>query len=125
MLIGKNNHLFQHIDITPSVLNLLGVNKTIISFGNNAFSAKEKFIVNYVNNTYQIAEGEYFLQLTKNATIGFYHTAKDSLLQHNLIEKSKLRKKHLLAKKQLENKLKAIIQQYNNRLINNDLTFNE
>lgn len=124
ILIGKNNQFFQQLDITPSVLHLLGINKNIISFGNNAFGKKEKFVINYVNNTYQLAEGEYFIQLTKDATIGFYHLPTDTLLQNNLMDFLPLKKRHLLAKNKLEKKLKAIIQQYNNRLINNDLTFN-
>jgi arylsulfatase A-like enzyme len=124
-IVGKNDDFFQQLDITPSVLSLLGIRDTIISFGNNAFSDDEKYVITFVNNTYQIAFTDYFLQFNNNSTIGFYHLPTDSLLQTNLIKDKPLSKTHLSAKNKIEKKLKAIIQQFNNRLINNKLTFDD
>ena len=123
-LKGENDNYFQQTDITPTVLNLLGTNDTIISFGNDAFSKDEKFVVNYISNTYQIYMGDYFLQFDGEKTIGLYYTKTDKLLNNNLLNflDNKL---HLRAKNKLETKLKAIIQQYNNRLITNSLSYRE
>lgn len=121
-LIGENNNYFQQTDITPTVLNLLNINDTIISFGNDAFGVKEKFAVNFIANNYQIYMGDYFLQFNGTESIGLYFTKTDILLQNNLVNQTD-NKLHLKAKNKLENKLKAIIQQYNNRLINNHLSY--
>lgn len=123
-LKGTNNNYFQQADITPSVLSLLGITDTIVSFGNNAFDKEEKFVVTYISNNYQIALGDYFLQMNANTVVGFYYTKNDNLLQHNLIHELD-NKLHLKAKNKLERKLRAIIQQYNNRLINNKLSYND
>ena len=123
-LRGANNNYIQHIDITPTILGLLGINDTIISFGNDAFDKEEKFVINYINSTYQIAQDEYFLQFDGKNTIGFYNTKNDSLLTQNLIL-DVIPEEQKSFKTKLENKLKAIIQQYNNRIISNQLTFNE
>lgn len=120
---GVHNDYFQQTDISPTILDLVGVNDTIISFGNNAFNEDEKFVINFISDTYQISMGDYFLQFSNNETIGFYYIATDSLLQENLITKLISMPKHLKAKEHLEQKLKAIIQQYNNRLINNNLSY--
>ena len=121
-LIGENDSYFQQIDITPTVLGLLEKNDTIISFGNNAFDDSDKFVINYISNNYQIYMGDYFLQFNGEKTIGLYFTKTDKLLQDNLISNIG-NKLHLKTKNKLEKKLKAIIQQYNNRLINNKLSY--
>ena len=120
-LIGYNNDYFQHIDITPTLLGLLGINESIISFGNDAFSATEKFSVGYSMNLYQITYNNHFLVYDGENTIGYYSVNYDSLLRNNLI--NKLNPLQLTEKNKTEKLLKAIIQQYNNRLINNELHF--
>ncbi len=118
---GVNHNLFQHIDISPTVLDLVGVKSEIISFGNNAFDDSEKFVIQYINGTYQITAEDNFLIFDGNTTTGFYHLSNDSLLQNNFSEQV-ITEHHLIDKNRLEIKLKAIIQQYNNRLINNQLS---
>ena len=122
-LKGKSDQYFQHIDITPTLLGLLSINKSIISFGNNAFDDSDKFSVQFINGIYQIAKDEIFLTFDGNNTIGFYNIKSDSLLANNLIEN--LTPSENKEKDELENLLKGIIQQYNNRLINNQLSIIE
>ena len=119
-LKGNNNELFQHIDITPTLLSLVSDNKEIISFGNNAFDNNEKHTVQYSNNTYQITYQNNFLIFDGLKTINFHDLETDSLLSNNLI--NKLNPQQKAEKNKTEKLLKAIIQQYNNRLINNQLT---
>jgi len=119
-LKGTHTEQFQHIDITPTLLSLVDESKTTISFGNNAFDDSEKFSVQFINNTYQITINNNFLIFDGTKTINYYELANDSLLTNNLI--NNLTSQQLIEKNKTETLLKGIIQQYNNRLINNKLT---
>ena len=122
-LKGENNNYFQQVDISPTIMGLLGINKKVISFGNDAFNNKEKYAINYLNNSYQIAYGEYFLIFDGENTTGFFDVKQDSLLVNNLF--GKLNPAQSIAKNNLEKLLKGIIQQYNYRVINNKLAINK
>ena len=117
-LIGENNEIFQQTDILPSILGIIGTEKKIISFGNNAFDSSQKFIVNYVNSSYQIATQDYFLIFDGQQSTGLFNLKNDPFMKTNLIN-IKVEEE---IKDLLESKLKAIIQQYNNRMINNNLS---
>lgn len=120
-LKGENTTLFQHIDISPTVLDLVGSKNEIISFGNNAFNENDKFAIQYINGTYQITTKSHFLIYDGEKTTGFFNLLNDPLLEKNYTLQQ-LDPQDELEKDQLEKKLKAIIQQYNNRLINNQLS---
>lgn len=120
-LKGKSDDYFQHIDVTPTILGLLGINKTIISFGNNAFDDSDKFSVQFINGTYQIAQADKFLIFDGEKTIGFYYLSKKPPFLNDYSNQV-LTDQHIKDKNKLERKLKGIIQQYNNRLINNQLS---
>ncbi len=119
-LKGEHHTLFQHLDVTPSILSLVSGDNKIISFGNNTFSNNKKFTVQYVNGIYQISTKDIFLIFDGEKTTDFYDLNKDKLLTNNLIEK--LSSDQKIKKEKTENLLKGIIQQYNNRLINNQLS---
>ncbi len=121
-LKGKNKEYFQQIDITPTLLSLTIGDNSIIAFGNNSFQEKDKVVINYISNTYQMAFNEYFLIFDGEKTTNFYNTEKDSLLKDNLIDN--LSQSESVIKNKYETRLKAIIQQYNNRIINNQLSKN-
>jgi len=118
-LKGTNSEQFQHIDIAPTLLSLVSNTKETISFGNNAFDDSEKFAIQFINNTYQILLKNKFLIFDGSKTINYYELANDSLLTNNLI--NNLNPQQLIEKNKTEKYLKGIIQQYNNRLINNQL----
>lgn len=119
-LVGENNNLFQHTDISTTLLDLVSNNNSIISFGNSAFAKDDKFVVQYVNGTYQITFEDYFLIFDGEKSSNFYDLKTDSLLSNSLI--GNLSPEQKIKKEQLEKLLKGIIQQYNNRLINNQLS---
>ena len=100
-------------------INSSGNNK-IISFGNNAFNQRDKFAVQYVNSTYQICTDNSFLIFDGEKTSNFYDLKTDSLLTDNLIGNLNSVQKN--KKEKAEKLLKGILQQYNNRLINNQLS---
>jgi phosphoglycerol transferase MdoB-like AlkP superfamily enzyme len=112
---GKNEHYFQHTDITPTILNLLGINTPLLSFGDNGFSNTPKHLVGFSGNTYFLAKEDYVLLFDGKNTSGLYQITQDSLMKTNLLDSIT----HQTAQTKLEIQLKAIIQQYNHRLINN------
>lgn len=119
-LKGNNDDYFQQIDITPTLLNLLGIQDSIITFGNHSNYSSDNYVINYVNNSYQMAFNDYFLIFNGEETTDFYNIKNDSLLSVNLM--GNLNEKEEQARLSAEKKLKAIIQQYNNRIINNELS---
>ena len=107
----------QQIDIMPSILDYLHYDSEFISFGNSVFdSTNTGFAVNYLNDIYQLIENKYVMQFDNTKIIGLYNLENDSLLKHNLKDTDNKQIEYL------SNHMKAIIQSYNTRLINNDLT---
>jgi len=112
-----DSSLIQQIDIMPSVLGYLGYDKPYFGFGNNIFDKQDdRFVVNFRDGVYQYFEGDYLIQYNGQRVIAVYLYKTDYLMQRNL--------KGL--NKDLEDrsvkKVKAFIQQYNNRMIDNQLT---
>jgi hypothetical protein len=77
--------------------------------------ASENFTVNYNNGIFQLIQDNYLLQFDGKNSIAFYNFKQDSLLKHNLIHSSKIYPDY-------EKKIKAIIQSYQERLTQNQLT---
>ena len=107
----------QQIDIMPTVLQGLNYDKKFIAFGQNLIttSAENSFAVNYNNNIYQYFKGEYMLQFDGNSAVALYNVREDKLLKENLVEKFPA------IVQQMEKELKAIIQDYMQRMLNNKL----
>lgn len=109
--------IMQQIDIMPSVLGYLNYEKPYVAFGRDVFKEKTKpFAFNYKDNSYQLFENDYVLIFDGNRSIGLYDFKKDKMIEHNLI------KEREPVVKEMEIKIKAIIQQYNNRLIDDRMT---
>ncbi|NVO01295.1 MAG: sulfatase-like hydrolase/transferase [Bacteroidetes bacterium] len=119
-LKAYSNTITQQSDILPSVMDFLNYKKqNYIAFGESVFdSTKNHFAVNYLNDTYVMFNENYALEFDGNKSLALYEFRTDSLFQNNL-----LKSKPQLSKS-LEKKLKAIIQSYNYRLINNKLSVN-
>lgn len=111
----ETNNIIQQIDIMPSILDYLGYNKPFYAFGNSVFSKKDNYSVNYINGLYQIVTKKYLLQFDGQKSISLYNISSDSLLKNNIIDSRKN------IADSLENYLKAEIQTYNYKVINNKL----
>ncbi|MFN8254419.1 MAG: sulfatase-like hydrolase/transferase [Bacteroidales bacterium] len=115
-LKGADSTVVQQMDIMPTILHYLNYDGPYISFGFNAFDQKEKhFAVNYNNNIYQIIRGNYVLQFMDGKSIALFNYIQDPLLNNNLLDKEPKRQI------ELETLLKAFIQQYNSRMVHNNL----
>ena len=79
---------------------------------------KDGYAVNYVNNTFQYLKGKYMIQFDGQKTISVYNFVNDPVLKQNLLGK-------VPEQAAMEKELKAIIQQYVVRMINNRLTAKE
>lgn len=109
------NKLVQQIDIMPSVLGYLHYDKPYFSFGKNVFkSGSANYAINY-DGVYQWYNGPYVLQFDGAKSVGLYNYQKDRLLKNDLNGK--------LADVQqpMEAQVKAFIQQYVNRLLDDKL----
>ena len=100
----------QQIDILPTVLGLLNYRKPFLAFGIDLFNtpAEETWAVNYLNGIYQFVEKGHVLQFDGQKTRAVY-SLSDSLMQHNLVGRCQ-------EQASMEQKLKAIIQQYMERM---------
>ena len=107
----------QQADIMPTILDYIGYNDRFIAFGKSLIStpAIQSFAVNYTNETYQYYKGEYVLQFDGERSTGLYDIRQDELMKENILEKNDVQE-------EMERELKAIIQQYMNRMLNDRLT---
>ena len=105
----------QQIDILPTIMGMLNYQKTYFGFGIDLLNtpAEDTWAVNYLNGIYQYVKHEYVLQFDGQQSKGIY-ALTDSLMKHNLLGK-------LPQQKQMERELKAIVQQYMERMVNNQL----
>jgi len=104
----------QQTDILPTIVDELNLSTKLISFGNSIWNEKG-FAVNYLNNLYQFIDEGYLLQFNGNKSLALYQTHSDPMLKNNLLLTEVSRAQ------MMENKLKALIQDYNYRMINNQL----
>jgi phosphoglycerol transferase MdoB-like AlkP superfamily enzyme len=116
-LAASRPGIVQQIDIMPSVLGYLHYEKPYVAFGRDVFHANgiEPFAFNYKDDVYQLFEGDYLLQFDGKRTLGFYNYRTDRLIQQNLAQQASEQQQRM------ERKVKAIIQQYNNRMVEDRL----
>ena len=113
---GIREGIAQQTDIMPTILGYVGYNRPYVAFGSDLFHtpAADTWAVNYLDGVYQYCKGDYVLQFDGQQTIGVYRLT-DYLMQHNL-------KGQCQEQPQMEREVKAIIQQYMQRMIDNKLT---
>lgn len=113
------NEIAQHIDIGLSVLSLLNINDTIFSFGRNLFnSEQEETFIGFSNNIYHFYDGKFFMQSDGNNIKAIYDLRSNNFSKNLYEGNSK-------EWETTDTKFKAILQQYNNRMINNQLYYKE
>lgn len=108
----------QQIDILPTVMGMLHYQKNYFGFGIDLLNtpAEDTWAVNYMGGIYQYVKHGHVLQFDGQNTRSIY-ALSDSLMQHNLMEDGRWKTedgKTILP--QMERELKAIIQQYMERM---------
>ena len=109
--------LAQQTDIMPSILSYLNYDKPFFAYGQNLITQqdKNKFVVNFNNQIYQLYQNDYFLQFDGEKVKAIYNFKTDPLLQNNLVGQ-------LSEQAEMEILLKAVIQQYIVRMVENRMT---
>lgn len=117
-LVGYNDTtVVSQCDILPTVMSLLGYDREFVTYGHNMFASQEEhFAINFFNGAFQITQGDYLLQFANERTVALYNYKTDPFLKENLAGKSSE------IQKKLEDKLKAVLQQYNEGMIGNKLS---
>jgi phosphoglycerol transferase MdoB-like AlkP superfamily enzyme len=115
-LKGYKHRIAQQIDIMPTVLNYLNYDNEYIAFGNNLLDdSYESFAFNTNGSTYNLYMKDHILEMIDNKAMGLYNYKKDLFLENNLIGKEPD------IETQMKDKLNAIVQTYNSRLIDNNM----
>lgn len=116
--------IVDQIDIMPTVLGILGYDRPYVGFGQDVLhtSAEEKFAVNYVptSGIYQFLKGDYLIQFDGEKVIHAYRFRTDSLMKDDV--KDTMPQDTLKA---METQVKSIIQQYMERMNNNNLVYRD
>jgi arylsulfatase A-like enzyme len=115
-LKGYKHRIAQQIDIMPTILSYLNYDEEFIAFGNNLLDdSYESFAFNTNGDTYNLYMKDHILEMIDNKSVGLYNYKEDLFLENSLIGKEPE------LEKQMEEKLKAIIQTYNSMLIDNNM----
>ncbi len=116
-LKGYSDQLVQQIDIMPSVLGHLHFNTPYVAFGRDIFRDDSvPAVFNYKDNAYQLLEGDYVIQFDGTKTLALYNFKTDKMLTQDVKDTQPE------VKSRMEEKIKAIVQQYNNRLVEDRFT---
>jgi len=116
-LKGISDRLVQQIDIAPTVLNFLNYDQPYFAFGFDAFAKDTaNFVVNNNGTSFSFYQGNYLLVSDGNKSTSLFNIKKDIILKDNLINTLPA------VQQSMEMHLKAFVQQYNNRMIDNKLT---
>jgi phosphoglycerol transferase MdoB-like AlkP superfamily enzyme len=115
-LKGIKKRIAQQIDIMPTVLSYLNYNEEYIAFGNNLLDdSYESFAFNTNGSDYHLYMKDHILEVIDNKPVGLFNYKNDLFLEKSLLGSNPE------LQLQLEEKLKAIIQTYNSRLIDNNM----
>ena len=99
----------------PSLLAYLGFEEKIIAFGRNAFDTTEKnFAVQYLQPDFQFIFDDTLYIWNQNKITSAHSLKEDKMLINNIIDE-------IYYPKEKEILIKSYIQQYNNRLLLNQL----
>lgn len=124
-LQGKDTEtVVEQIDIMPTVLGILGYDRPYIGFGQDILHTpkEDKFAVNYISGSgiYQLVKGDYLIQFDGEKVIHAYRFRTDVLMKDDVKDSMPQE-----VRKEMETQLKSIIQQYMQRMNNNELVYRE
>ena len=117
-LRGLDKNTAQHIDIMPSVLDYLGYPHSYVSFGKSVLNKESsRFVISYFDGNYQYMKGDTLIHFDGSQIKGIYDISSDRMMKNNLLGEVNIAK--------IENECKAFLQQYNNRMIDDQFSIRE
>jgi len=115
-LKGMSKTIAQQTDIMPTILGYLCYDRKYIAFGTDLFDSTEShFSVHFSSGVYGLFKDNYLIEFDGSKSTHLFNLKADPLQKTSLLDSEKNEKERL------ERFLKAFIQQYNNRLIENRL----
>ena len=116
-LKGFDNRVAQHTDIFPTIIDYLNMSTPYFSFGSSLLNDDNKRLAFYSYRGSQLLlKDSLVIRYSNNKFTALYNYVSDPLLTINLIGMDVARKS------EMKNLFKAILQQYNNRMIRDELT---
>ncbi len=115
----KRAQVVSQTDIMPSVMAWLGYDEPYFAFGENVLTQPKKhpYAVCYNAPVYQIFSDSLLVQFDGENVTGVYDYRNDRMVRHNL--KDSIEPERI---EPMTDYLKAFIQQYIHRMVNNELT---
>ncbi len=113
------DQVMQQSDILPTAMNLLHYPKPIVAFGQNQFNSKEKFYILLLNGEYLLMQGDYVCKYNQGIGAKLFFLPKDQSTKEDIGNKNKTLLDNYILKTQ------AIVQEYNTRLIENKMLFED
>ena len=114
----------EQVDIMPTVLSYLHYDHPYVAFGKDMLHAPvdESFALHWVseNNGYEYVKGPYLIQFDGKNVTAAYRFRTDSVLRHNILD-TMPKDTLLLMKRQMQ----SVIQQYMQRMVNDQLIVGE
>jgi phosphoglycerol transferase MdoB-like AlkP superfamily enzyme len=111
-----SKEIIQQVDIMPTILSSMHYDRPYVSFGRNVFGNRQPFAFNYIDNLYQLFRGDHVLRFDGQKSVELYDFRNDIYLSNNLVDQLPD------TVQSMERILKAYIQQYNNRMVDDNLT---
>jgi phosphoglycerol transferase MdoB-like AlkP superfamily enzyme len=106
----------QQIDIMPTILGRLNYPHDYIAFGNDVFdSTANNFAIGYKSGFYHYFKNNYVIQFDGQKSSGLYQFEDDLFCKSNLTGTMPVVENNMTLE------VKAFIQEYNRRMINNDM----
>lgn len=116
LLKGRSQTLAQQIDIMPTVLSYLNYDKPYVAFGQDCLSPdSSKSVVMYNAPFYQYLHNSLMLSFDGDSVRSVYDFQSDRRLSYDLHSRTE-------SVDTMEMRLKAMIQQYMHRMVNDELT---
>ena len=116
---GRDERILSHIDIMPTVLDLVGYQDDFFSFGHSAFDTVPGFTFSDIANKKMFFEHTgihpHLLIYQRDQAVAMYHFLDRDMIQNMIYDKPPV-------VASMERRLRAIIQIYNHCLIHNQMT---
>jgi hypothetical protein len=121
-LRGRIKDIASQVDIMPTVLGYLNYDKPFVAFGHNLLddAYKNRYAINCNSETFQFFTDSTMLQFEGKNTKAIYDFVHDISLKHNLKSSFSSEKRV-----EIETLVKAIVQQYMERMLENRLSYEE
>ena len=115
-LKGVNKQLTQQLDIFPSIIDFIGFENEINSWGNSVFTKKDSkpFSIHFSGTVYRFIMNNYVLEFDGQNVTGVFKK-NDFFLEENMINNHKVDYSYE------ENYLKALLQDYMERIVERKL----